>query len=685
MAFTNAANWEIQADKDIRYIGPDHGVSGATYDTVIDFHRWLQDLADDAVASGDDLLDITRENPSARSTDNIITLINNYNIDDNAAEHLYDGSIIQDGGDVIYDGVVNFGNPDVQIQILQNGAKISDDWWNKGGAGSQVATSTGAEAGTATGGSSTTLVDSGQSWTVNEWVGFTIYNITEGCRGLCISNTSNTITFATGGLYGGTNQDFASGDSYIIGVGLNSDANAGISHRFMIKVRNAGADIDGRKLLGENRRFNKTYGEFPINGTARGNNVFALSDANDLNNAKTPAVIDGYSSIVNASYGYVGLDVNDDTVDEYYYSEWDRAAQSINDFYERMKWITRDGSDVTPYGLSGQIFRGITTEVNINSGSGTWASTSGTSPGQGEQLTWTGGTGWLLAVDNTTGNSATKLWMQLLTGSAPGTSTTITGTTSGATAVTPSSSPIVDRSALIATPFCGASTGSALIGSYGLCLQTSDLSNADLVFDLNNDSYSRPNLVTNTVTGVVSGEDRVIVAPWDGSTVDSNGDPAIHKTQLALSTALTANNVSSVVVKTQDETAIPTDTPASGFLRVIDDDGYEHLLIYSSWSGTTFTLDTGSNEMTDNDYNDFGGISGSGNYQASVDNDVYITYIDQLADSTALSFQATFASNRDLVILVRDGGIASPIKQFISAWSLTAANQSIAVIRTTDE
>src|SRR5574340_1249389 len=117
-----AGDWTIDRVSssvvNIRYIGQDHVRFGGTtpsYATVIEFHRWLQGLADDAVAAGDDELDITSTLPSQRSTDNIITLINGYNIDDAASEHLYDGSIIQNAGDDIYDGIVNFGNSDVLI------------------------------------------------------------------------------------------------------------------------------------------------------------------------------------------------------------------------------------------------------------------------------------------------------------------------------------------------------------------------------------------------------------------------------------------------------------------------------------------------------------------------------------------------------------------------------------------
>ena len=82
-------DFEIQNDKDIRYIGAAHGVSGAGYHAVLAFHRWLQDLADDAGASGDDFMDITRDTPSDKAFDTIINLSNGYNIDDAAAEHLF--------------------------------------------------------------------------------------------------------------------------------------------------------------------------------------------------------------------------------------------------------------------------------------------------------------------------------------------------------------------------------------------------------------------------------------------------------------------------------------------------------------------------------------------------------------------------------------------------------------------
>ena len=257
MAIT-AADWTItDATKAIRYIGDDHDGASPSYATVIEMHRWLQDKADDAVWSGDDEMDITRQTPSERSTDNIIKLINGYNFDAKAIEHLYDGSVTQGSGptEERWDGIVNFGNADVVIQVLQNGVLLSDDYWNQSGP-----------------------------------------------------------------------------------AGLNADATNGISHRFMIKVREDGVDIDGRRLIGLNRTYGNTYGEFKINGTNPGNNVFALADSSDLNNATARATVAGWTTIVNTE-GLRLIDIDNDTTDEEYYSEWDRGSQTINDFYERGKWL----------------------------------------------------------------------------------------------------------------------------------------------------------------------------------------------------------------------------------------------------------------------------------------------------------------------------------------------------------
>jgi hypothetical protein len=568
-----ADDFTVAQDGNIRYVGAAHGADGAGYYTVIQFHRWLQDLADNAVASASssDFLDITDNTPSERSTDNIITLLSPYNIDQTASEHLYDGSIIQASGDDIWDGLVVIAAKGMDLQIVQDGAIITSDFWN-------------------------------------------------------------TVPY---------------GDTF---KGLNRDTNNGISHRFMIKVRSSGSDIDGRRLLGQTRDLGYTYSEFKVNGTSRGNNVMALTYASDLNNQTASGTIAGWTTITNTTSGYNGIDVDNNGSDEYYYSEWNKDTYSINQFYERMKYLTRTGTTETLYGLNGELFRGITHEVNL------------TTPRTGtfnayEKVTWgtgaTAGEGQMLAINSTT--AGTKMWIQLLKGVAPSGSVTITGFTSSATATY--SGTYTERA--LSFPFCGASTGSAIIGAYGFGVESTDLSASDKVFDLTNTQITPPNYVTFTVGGLVSGEDYVLVGPADGGVLDAD--------QFTLQTGLTTNNITSVVINT----AIPSDTPATGYIRVADNNGVYRRLHYSSRTGSTFTIDT-----TDGN-EDFGTIN------ATAGNNVFISYIDKLADATSASYTCVYSSNRNLYVRVRDGG-ASPIKTFETTGVLGSGGGSATAIRTSD-
>lgn len=563
------ADWSVDsATGNIRYIGDDHGGASPSYATVIELHRWLQDLADDAVFSGDDEMDITQLTPSDRSTDNIITLINSFNIDDASSEHLFDGSIIQAGGATIYDGFVVIGASD-NIQVIQNGAVLADDWWN-----------------------------------------------------------SNS--------------------------GLNPDAANGISHRFMLKVRDAAADIDGRRIVATSRNFGFTYGEFRINGSARGNNVIALTQSADLNNQTAEGTVSGWTTIVNDNEGYTAIDANGDATNEFYYSDWEYGTQSVNDFYERMKWLTRQGSVETVYGLSGELFRGITHEIDIDTPTGTFV--------EPEAVSWTGGTGQLLAIDSTT--AGTKMWIQLLTGVAPTDGLTITGGTSSATAdvnVTVTERPF-------SSPFVGQSTGSAIIGAYGLGVGADDLTSSDLVTALDNVARTPPNNVTFNVNGLVIG-DRVLVGPESGG--------ALQENQFTVATALTTDNITSV----QINTTIPSDTPTTGTIRVADNNGNFRRLEYTSYTGDTFTIDPAASEAHDATT---GTVADFSTANADVGNSAYISYIDDAAAGTQESFTSVYLADRPLFIRVRDGG-GTPIKTFETTGTLGNAGGSTTAIRTSDE
>ena len=774
------SDFEVQADGDIRH------VSGTTNYTVIEFHRWLGDLMDDAVASGDDLLDITDSTASERSTDNIITLKMPFNVDDEAIKYLYDGSIIQKNGDEIYDGLVVIANAGMHLTLIQNGVVVSPNYWT---------------------------------------------------------------------------------------TGYNADPSNGISHRFMIKVRTGGADIDGRRLIGETSEMGFTFSEFRINGTQRGNNVMALNYATDLNNQTSPATIATWTTITNTE-GFRSLDIDGDSVNENYYSEWNRDTYTINQFYERMKWLARraemtssntadtgndhavgngtivgqaqsftntanphyltkvharlrkvgsptgnltaklyahsgtfgsssvptgaalatsvnfnvanlttsyseqeiaftvpyemlastnyviafeytggdasnyvrvegktvgthagnrsektgawaasSGSDLwfkaftSPklYGMPGELVRGITHEITTDTPTGTFAAV--------ETVTWVSpnGSGKMFAINHTT--NPTKMWIQLLTGVAPTDNQVITGSTSGATCQV--NVTVTERA--LSFPWCGASTGSAIIGAYGFGVEPSDLTANDKLFDLTNQPRTPPNNVTFVVGGLVTGEDRVLVTAlaysidYDGESggpftndetltfgngatakllvLTDNGStgnmivrlltgsvppdnssiaggtslatasvmgapvPTIDVEQMLLNGALTGAAVTSVVVAG----AIPSDTPATGSIRILRANGVYTRHDYSAWSGSTFTI-------TSHDFSSNNAANGAG---------VYISYIDTLATDTTEDFTGVYASDRALFIRVRDGG-GTPIKTFETTGTLGSAGGSATAIRTSD-
>lgn len=635
MAFV-AADWSIDRQtKNIRYIGDAHGGASPSYATVLEFHRALQDFADNAVSSGDDELDITDPTPSDRSTDNIVTLLNSYNIDDTAAEHLYDGSIQQAGGDTLYSGLVVVGTVEsgTNLQIVQDNGLLTNYWT----------------------------------------------------------------------------------------TGLNTDAANNIIMRLMIKTRDDGVDIDGKRLRVQARELGDTYAEFNVTA-GLGNSTAAVFTSSDLNNQTASGTIAGWT--ITNTEGLNLLDVDGNAVNEEYYSQWDRGSQTINDLYEYTKYIQRRGTAETIHSMNGELFRGITHSfaydaeagtgpvtndiyswglqfnydneasgpftvgealtigtakgrllaldddgltgsmvVSIESGtvadndaiSGASSSATADVNGSATGATTGGGTVHKLAVDDdgTTGN----LYVQLLTGTAPTDNTILYEQADHANTVTVNGT-VTQRT--VSPEFIGQSTGSAIIGAYGVGIQPSDLTSSDTLFDLTNTQRVPPNNVTFTVSGLVSGEDYVTVTNNDVSTdIDYN--------QLSLNTALTADNITSVVVST----TIPSDTPADGHIRVADDNGFFRKLHYSSYSGSTFTVDTTDGQE------DFATVN------ASVSNDVYIAYIDELATGTTASFTSVYNADRTLFIRVRDGG-ASPIKTFETTGTLGSAGGSSTAIRTSD-
>jgi len=242
----------VAVNGDIRYTGT------TTNYTVLQLRDFLADLSDNAQASGDDLHDITSETAYNRSTDQILTLNDHsasggptYNIDDTMAQHLYDGSVTQKGGDEKYSGLVVLGPVEsgTEVMVIQDGNVLAPYW----------------------------------------------------------------------------------------GTGINADAATNIATRMILKSRTGGADIDGKRIITRAMELGDQYKEFRVTlGDA--NSVSALGNGADLNNADTDATIEGWTDITNTE-GQRLLDIDGNGTNEEYYSEWNKGAKTINQVYQRSKWI----------------------------------------------------------------------------------------------------------------------------------------------------------------------------------------------------------------------------------------------------------------------------------------------------------------------------------------------------------
>lgn len=130
----------IQDDFSISSTGDIRHVSGTTVYSVLALHAWLQDLADDATATGNDLVDILAPNPSKLDGPRDVAVASRlnlltsgaivYNLDDAAAQYINFGSIKQDGANVQYSGLKTIGGivAASPIYVVQNGNKLTKFW-----------------------------------------------------------------------------------------------------------------------------------------------------------------------------------------------------------------------------------------------------------------------------------------------------------------------------------------------------------------------------------------------------------------------------------------------------------------------------------------------------------------------------------------------------------------------------
>jgi hypothetical protein len=286
-----------------------------------------------------------------------------------------------------------------------------------------------------------------------------------------------------------------------------------------------------------------------------------------------------------------------------------------------------------------------------------------------------GGMGVVLAWDDNTGSG--EVYLQVLSGVNPVENSLIrVSDLTEDPLVSYLTATAVISTKTINPEFLGTSTGSNIIGAYGIGFVPGDVGSSDRFSDLSGTPRTPPNNVIFTVSGLVSGEDRVLVGPRTGTVLDRG--------QWLLATALIADPETVAVVKTGTDTVpfviAEINWPTSGLaaevsaLRVQLDSGIYRNLDYSSHDSVDeFTFDVAGAPWN------FAGDN------ASIDNDVFLAFIDVLATGITETFTGVHAAvDRDLFVRVRDGG-ATPIKTFESTSAqFLSTPQTIAAIRTSD-
>ena len=624
-------------------------VQGETHErsyTPLNLHRFLSDLNDDPQFVGDDNLSMIDATASAKDTDQIIRLIGGANVDDTVIEHYYGGSILQTAGfgeEVKYSGLdLQVTTPNVDtVPILFQLDENS--------------------------GAYTILSD----YYENAW---------------------------------------------------NPDSIAG-RIRIMVKTREFGVDIDGARIRGALREYGDNYFE---GGTTLGDATtsLALFSSPDGNNQTAEGTVAGapFNSIV-LTEGFQSLNYNNGNGPTPFGLSLDYGTATSPQAYERTKYIQRRGTSELLFGRGAASFTGINRNFNFNTQSGTF--TEGEIIVWGTQINYTGqtsnfsvgeainfapsgarariygiddngatgtlyigdlvgtpadgdaitslagpgdgtvgaggvtintsfGYGYLYAFDDTGDN----LYYQAVVGLDPVAGQRVEGATSGATCNVVGS--VATRT--INNQFIGIYTGTNFQTNFGIGIDPSDAILGDLNANLLGVQQGVPNNQQGQITGVVIG-DRVTVYPWDGSTVDLNGDAVPDFDQMALDVALTGGAVTSV-----DVNAIPDNTPASGQLRITLNSGVRRLVPYTSFTGSVFTIPS----------TDFSGDN------ASISNGVMIAYIDETAIATSVSYTAIKgASNTQVTATVRRGS-NQPIVPFKANPIFGATGFSVGAIRNSD-
>ena len=317
--------------------------SGTTVYGVNALYSYLQDTFDELSALDDSV-------PMSAQTPTDYRFINGWFIDEASLQYLSGGSIATVGWDAASytDGiyVLNFGSSGYTNAI-------------SGDVGKTVVSSSG------TTGTLLAYDNTLRRWWVRRGTGTTW-------------NNTNTITITSGTGAGTLNAAGATGEAlfsniYTLtsgalesGTQLYIEQNGAVITSYwstghidlVLPVKRAGSLIDSGNVRVFAREYTDLYDHSAVDLSGGGRNPVGISTSNDLNNQTSSGTVAGWTDVV-VTFGTVSYDLGNGNGAKNYDVQIDCGSRtSLNQVYERLKYLTRRGETSTLNGVQGQLYRG---------------------------------------------------------------------------------------------------------------------------------------------------------------------------------------------------------------------------------------------------------------------------------------------------------------------------------------
>ena len=619
-----------------------HKASGLAVHTVNSLYSWLQDTFDELVQMDD-------ETPMSAQTPTAYTLINSWFMDYDSFKYLSNGAIQTDGWDATSSddgirimrfesagynnatsgdvGLVLYGETTGHSGVLLDYDNTLRKWWVRMFTTSETFNQ-----------AESIYVDSGDGSGVSTGSSYTGENL-----------WPNIYTLGT--IESNTN-------IYVVQSGVKLPSWWSTGHiDALVLIKEADVEIDDGNLTIFARQYTKTYDHYVIDVTPGGRNAVPLATAADLNNTTASGTVAAYNDIVIAQVN--GSLLYDDAGGGGAPGGWSKWDIVVGQDSGASGVVLKD----TDSGSSGVLILGSVDGTFLDNEVILTGSTSGAVAGTLDVSTTTCDAN----LNNGDGdqpydihcNLATRPldewyeYCKLVTGRI---SPFVFQQNDGSDLFTTDGEQYIYAQSTYtpvkASPL-GTFAGGTFFGARGVWIENYDADDAKnfQLIDSDGDTQVPPNLVTIRVTSLVSG-DRISVF------VLTAAGGSIEKTTYTSAAGNDSGDPDFVVAE-----SIASDTPAAGYLRVVNTDNTEDLYEYSSWSGSTFTLDAQTLART-----------------YGTTETAYVPIIDAETAATSITNTLTYSADIPVLVRVRKYGILP----FEVESTIGSTGMSVAAIRTTD-